>query len=508
MAILIAKASSGGSPVYTFGSTNETAGTDIFYGIKTVATPTLNFTSSAASLVVAAVIDGETVNLTTIKPAGAATVALSGNEVVLTNSSKTYKLEAWNAAETVTVNFGSGGKLSIARDGSGVFSYTETVYTNTGAAGTNVTKNSGNTLDFAIPVTPVITQTRHTSTTVTADTAALQGSYATAYPTSDANWGIYFVNSSLAQPTTVGALVTAVSTPTTALEVSTTAYSSATVTMGDLVDGTYNAYAVDKYGDLSAAGTTVITQFSDIAAVASANASAAAVSSTAATAAQTSANATLTIINTGNSAYTTLVTTDTGHVTTYASDASTAATAAATAATSAAGASTMSTATGYATTANTEAGNAATAATAAQTDATNLNADLAVLIAHGVPGLAPAPINASLNDYASNGTLASVPSYINGNQGNSFGSPISFTANSHDAFIIDTGITGGITDSVTAASVVDTLTSLSAANITIAGFGTTNDLIFHVGSTFADSTDNLLALDALYSMRFTRFLIR
>lgn len=217
-----------------------------FFGLSEVKE---TLTYNGGSLKVADVSNGDILNITDIAHADTLVLSLSGNNVIITDSTatKTYTLGAFIPSETVTVTFGEGEvgakSISIVNTG-GTYTYGYAGQANT----TNPFSGGTLTLDTTAPTTPTLTTVSlpNTSTvTVTSSTDAAK---------------IYLVNSTLSvtsQATNLATLETTYST-----KVKSTTGSGATDTsaaLTGLVDGIYSAYAVDTAGNWTVASTNKVT---------------------------------------------------------------------------------------------------------------------------------------------------------------------------------------------------------------------------------------------------------
>jgi hypothetical protein len=124
MAILVTKATNP-TNTYTLGSTDTD---NTIYGSNVAETFTFNGTGN---LSIADVAGADVLNLTNVSPVAGVTIAVTGNNVILTTGTgatlKTYTLGAVNDGEAITVNFGNGSNAKsvlFSRAGD-VFSYKE-----------------------------------------------------------------------------------------------------------------------------------------------------------------------------------------------------------------------------------------------------------------------------------------------------------------------------------------------------------------------------------------------
>lgn len=100
MAILVTKATNS-TNTYTLGSTDTD---NTIYGSNVAETFTFNGTGN---LSIADVAGADVLTLTNVSPVAGVTIAVTGNNVILTSSGKTYTLAALSNGESITVNLGS-----------------------------------------------------------------------------------------------------------------------------------------------------------------------------------------------------------------------------------------------------------------------------------------------------------------------------------------------------------------------------------------------------------------
>jgi hypothetical protein len=100
MAILVTKATNP-TNTYTLGSTDTD---NTIYGSNVAETFTFNGTGN---LSIADVAGTDVLNLTNVSPVAGVTIAVTGNNVILTSGGKTYTLAALSNGESITVNLGS-----------------------------------------------------------------------------------------------------------------------------------------------------------------------------------------------------------------------------------------------------------------------------------------------------------------------------------------------------------------------------------------------------------------